>query len=185
MTKYLSILLIITTIIFTSCNTENKVDKPSVEVMKECLTNELGASVKILGYEHQDGINKEIDGVKFYDAYFNAEVKFLSNIGRTFEVGDEYKLVKVAVQLMKTEKGWNCQEYDWSNVILVKINKGARTDNENVSGQVFRNALKQPSENQFNNSNQPTTSASGLKYSEVSRRIIFRTELSSFSSSEL
>jgi hypothetical protein len=40
-------------------------------------------------------------------------------------VGDEYKLVKVSVQLMKTENGWNCQQYDWSSSKLIKLNKNS------------------------------------------------------------
>jgi hypothetical protein len=128
----------IVSIFFISCNNEN--EKPSIEVMKECLINELGSSVKIIGYEHQDGVVKIIDGVKLYDAFFNAEVKFLSNVG-DFHVGDEYKLVKVSVQLMKTENGWNCQQYDWSSSKLIKLNKNSNEITNPVSGEQFKNEI--------------------------------------------
>jgi hypothetical protein len=182
------------TIVLASCFNEN--DKPSVDVMKECLIKELGSSVKIAGYEHQDGVTKVIDGVKIYDAYFNAEVKFLSNAGGVFKVGDEYKLVKVSVQLMKTEKGWNCQEYDWSNAKLVKINKGSNEDLNNVSGQEFKTAISEPvsnTSNQRNTSNNYQKNANDnnyqegslLRFSQASERILSRSELVGFSNWEL
>lgn len=181
-------------LLLISCSSEN--DKPTDDVMRTCLINELGASVKIQGYQHQDGVLKEIDGIKMYDAYFNAEVKFLSNVGGVFQVGDEYKLVKVSIQLMKTEKGWNCQQYDWSNAKLIKINEGVNEVISNVSGQQFKNALTETSINSPNQNNNNSNyqqspnnnnyhNSSSLRFPQASERILSRSELAGYSNWEL
>ena len=61
---------------FTACNSVNK---PSAAIMKECLTNELSNKAIVESYDQQDGLLREKDGVKYYEGYFNAEIKFVAN----------------------------------------------------------------------------------------------------------
>lgn len=109
--------------VFTILSCKNEFSKsPDEDVMKNCLSNYFSDKIKINSYQHLDGLLKESDGVKYYESYFNAEVKFISNF-EDFRAGDEYKVLKGVLLFMKTEKGWNCQEFDFSKSELIKINK--------------------------------------------------------------
>ena len=107
--KNLIFLFIVTfnVFVFQSCKNE---DRPSEEKMSECLADELQNKAKILSYKLQDGLTKEKDGVKYYDGYFNAEVKFIANYNE-YVAGDQYKIIKGAISFIKTDNGWNC----WKN----------------------------------------------------------------------
>lgn len=102
-----------------SCK-ESKIDKPNDAQMSECLGNELANKAIINSYQQQDGLTREKDGVKYYEGYFNAEIKFIANYSG-FKVGERYKIINGTVSFMKTENGWNCQSFDMSAANLVKI----------------------------------------------------------------
>jgi len=108
---------------FTACNSVNK---PSAAIMKECLTNELSNKAIVESYDQQDGLLREKDGVKYYEGYFNAEIKFVANTNN-YKAGQRYKIIKGTVSFMKTEKGWNCQEFDISATNIVKIKEQGET----------------------------------------------------------
>lgn len=114
-------LIILSVFTFLSCKNEYS-QNPDNEKMRNCLSNYFSNKIKINSYQHLDGLQKEIDGVKYYESYFNAEIKFISNY-EDFRAGDEYKVLKGVLLFMKTEKGWNCQEFDFSKSELIKINK--------------------------------------------------------------
>jgi hypothetical protein len=116
--KY-KLLLLINITFLLSCNL--LYDKPSNEKMKECLSNELLNKAIVEGFDQQDGLTREKDGVKYYEGYFNAEIKFIANTS-SFSVGERYKIIKGTLSFMKTEKGWNCQQFDFSSSNFVKIN---------------------------------------------------------------
>lgn len=121
---------LITLSIFTLFSCKNEFSQsPNEEAMKKCLSNYFSDKIKIGSYQHLDGLQKERDGVKYYESYFNAEIKFISNY-EDFRAGDEYKVLKGVLLFMKTEKGWNCQEFDFSKSELIKINK-FETNQEN------------------------------------------------------
>ena len=90
--------------------------------MKNCLSDYFSNKIKINSYQHLDGLLKEKDGVKYYEGYFNAEIKFISNYSE-YQAGDEYKILTGVLQFIKTENGWNCQEFDFTNSELIKLNK--------------------------------------------------------------
>ena len=104
--------------ILSACKTNNS---PSTEKMKECLSNELANKAVIMSYEQQDGLTKIKDGVKYYEGYFNAEVKFIANTA-SFNAGQRCKIIKATLSFIETEKGWNCQSFDInsSNIVLIK-----------------------------------------------------------------
>jgi len=106
-------------ILICSCNFFSK-DKPTDDKMKECLGNELANKAIIESYEQQDGLTREKDGVKYYEGYFNAEIKFIAN-SANYKAGEQYKIIKGTISFMKTENGWNCQSFDMSASNLVKI----------------------------------------------------------------
>ncbi|MEG2077859.1 hypothetical protein [Chryseobacterium sp.] len=117
--KYFLILLSFFTLI--NCNNEHS-KKPDENVIKECLSNYFSNKIKINSYQHIDGLPKEKDGVKYYEGYFNAEINFISNY-ENFKAGDEYKIIKGVLHFMKTENGWNCQEFDFTGSQFIKLNK--------------------------------------------------------------
>ncbi len=106
-------------VLLVSC--QSGADKPSEEKMKSCLTNELSNKAIVESFEQQDGLASEKDGVKYYEGYFNAEIKFISNYNNTYKAGERYKVVKGTISFMRTEKGWNCQSFDMSAATLIKI----------------------------------------------------------------
>ena len=129
-------LIILSVFTLFSCKNEF-LQNPNEEEMKNCLSNYFSDKIKINSYQHLDGLQKESDGVKYYESYFNAEIKFISNY-EDFRAGDEYKVLKGVSLFMKTEKGWNCQEFDFSKSELIKINK-FETTQENSESKEFNN----------------------------------------------
>lgn len=113
-------LIIISIFTLVSCNDISQ--KPNEEVMKNCLSDYFSEKIKIISYQQVDGLQKEKDGVKYYEGYFNAEIKFISNY-EDFKVGDEYKILKGVLLFIKSERGWNCQEFDFSNSEFIILNK--------------------------------------------------------------
>lgn len=134
-------LIILSSFTLFSCKNEFS-QSPNEEVMKNCLSNYFSDKIKINSYQHLDGLQKESDGVKYYESYFNAEIKFISNY-ENFRAGDEYKVLKGVLSFMKTEKGWNCQEFDFSKSELIKINKFEITSENNTrENKIFKNQNK-------------------------------------------
>jgi hypothetical protein len=125
-TIYKYFILLISINIFFSCNLK---DKPSDLKMKEGLTNELSNKAIVVKFEQQDGLFSEKDGVKYYEGYFNAEIKFIANYSVNYRVGERYKIIKGTLAFMKTENGWNCQSFDISAANLVKI----KEEGDNIS----------------------------------------------------
>jgi len=109
-------------------------DKPSYDKMKECLADELANKAIVNSYEQQDGLTREKDGVKYYEGYFNAEIKFIANYGK-FKAGEQYKIIKGTVSFMKTENGWNCQTFDISSANLIKIKEQGESSEHNSSNE--------------------------------------------------
>jgi hypothetical protein len=133
MTKFKKISLGISAfyMLICSCNFLSK-DKPTDDKMKECLGNELANKAIIVSYEQQDGLTREKDGVKYYEGYFNAEIKFIAN-SANYKAGEQYKIIKGTISFMKTENGWNCQSFDMSASNLVKIKEqGESSDHINA-----------------------------------------------------
>ena len=121
--KLLSLLLFV---FLLSCNSVS--DKPSAEKLKECLSNELANKAVIEEFDQQDGLVREKDGVKYYECYFNAEVKFITNTD-SYNAGERYKIIHGTLSFMKTERGWNCQEFNWGSSNFVKIKEAGETSN--------------------------------------------------------
>ncbi|MCB9033957.1 MAG: hypothetical protein H6553_08980 [Chitinophagales bacterium] len=115
-------------ILLNACTFNDK--KPTEEEMKKCLMQELDNKAKVLNFETQDGLNSTPDGVKTYDAIFNAEIKFISAYKDKFKPGDYYKIINGSVKYIKTEKGWKAKSYDWDNMTLENLND--KTNNNNV-----------------------------------------------------
>jgi hypothetical protein len=107
-------------LIHISCNNLVK-QKPTKNEIMQCVSREFTHKVIIENLEQQDGLSREKDGVKYYEGYFNAEIKFIANSGK-FKAGEKYKILKGVVSFMKTENGWNCQSFEMSASNLVKIN---------------------------------------------------------------
>ena len=116
--KYLITFLSICIVL--SCKNE-LAKKPNEETIKECLSNHFSDKIKISSYQHIDGLPQEKDRVQYYEGYFNAEIKFISNY-EDFKAGDEYKIIKGVLHFMKTENGWNCQEFDFTGSQFIKLN---------------------------------------------------------------
>jgi hypothetical protein len=118
-------------ILLVSCKTNNS---PSEIKMKECLSNELSNKAIVESYEQQDGLTREKDGVKYYEGYFNAEVKFITNTGE-FKAGQRCKIIKATLSFMKTENGWNCQDFNIAASNIVKI-KEQSENSEHINAKV-------------------------------------------------
>lgn len=111
--------------VLCACNALSN-EQPSQDKMKECLGNELANKAIIESYEQQDGLKREKDGVKYYEGYFNAEIKFIANYNN-YKAGEQYKIIKGTVSFMKTDNGWNCQGFDMSAAKLVEIKQQAES----------------------------------------------------------
>lgn len=130
----------------SGCKNGFSSNTPEDNAMKKCLSSYFDDKIKISAYEHKDGLEKEKDGVKYYESYFNAEIKFIANY-QHYNAGDEYKIVNGVSSFIKTEKGWNCLELDFSKCQLIKLNDvgkveaAPKEDNErdgNVDNKVFK-----------------------------------------------
>jgi len=192
--KHINIFNFVLAICFTFLGcTSSKSDKPSNEKMKDCLSNELLNKAIIEGYDQQDGLTREKDGVKYYEGYFNAEIKFIANTD-AYKAGDRYKIIKGTLSFMKTENGWNCQQFDFSSANLVKI-KEEGEDANHVNGTDPKNNLQQTEiQTTSNQPSQPTQTnsdnfnyyAKGFgRYPETSNRIIEYSDISNLSSRDL
>lgn len=127
MKNTLLLTLFISFLFFNSC--KESIDKPSDQSMKECLANHIENKIVIKNYQQIDGLSSEKDGVKYYEGYFNAEFTFISNY-ENFAAGDEYKIIKGVLKFIKTENGWNCMSFDFSNAELIQLNKFKKSENE-------------------------------------------------------
>jgi len=165
--------------IFSSCIFSCK-DKPSDDQLKECLANELSNKALIESFEQQDGLTREKDGVKYYEGYFNAEIKFVSN-SSTFNAGDRYKIIKGTVSFMKTEKGWNCQRFDMPVSNLVKIKEQGESS-EHIDSK--EEEVLPPQSTPQNDFSKRTPSIAGV-YPQASERLLSVSDVSGLSKWQL
>jgi len=114
--KNISFFVLFSGVFLFSCSN----NKPGDEKMRACLSKELSNKAIVVSFDQQDGLAREKDGIKYYEGYFNAEIKFIANLNQ-FKAGDKYKIIRGTVSFMKTENGWNCQSFDLSAANLVKI----------------------------------------------------------------
>ncbi len=168
-----------------SCNIFS--DKPSTEKMKVCLTNELSSKAIVVEFDQQDGLAREKDGVKYYEGYFNAEIKFITNYG-FYHAGESYKIIKGTLLFMKTEKGWNCQQFNFKSSNFVKINEGEMSTNninsaneENTQTQeAIKNFKQEPPLNYSNERN-----LNQGRFPEASLKLLTPSDLSNLSKEDL
>jgi len=165
-------LLFVLVIFLLSCNFIS--DKPSTENLKECLLNELSNKAIMEEFDQQDGLVREKDGVKYYECYFNAEIKFIANKD-FYSAGERYKIINGTLSFMKTERGWNCQDFDWSSSNFVKIKaEGEKADH--IDGDVN----KQPAINSGMNDG-----AIKGRYPEGSIKMLVASDLANINKEEL
>jgi len=159
-----------------SCN-NSSIDKPSDDKMRECLGNELANKVIIESYIQEDGLTREKDGVKYYEGYFNADIKFIANYNN-FKVGEQYKIIKGTVAFMKTENGWNCQSFDMSAANLVKI-KVQGENSDHINSDEFDDVPNQTT------SQSSTVSKTHGTYPQGTDKLLTASDISNLSKSQL
>jgi hypothetical protein len=120
--------------------------------------------------EERDGVIKEKDGVKYYDSYINADIKFTSET-KGFSAGKRYKIVKGHIAFIQTDKGWNCQEVNIGDEEMIEIKgsteeKDGGSDNNN---RINDNPRKRATQSDFYAGRFPQASSRLLNQQEVSR----------------
>ena len=145
-------------------------NKPKPDQLKSCLADYYSNRIVIESLEERDGVIKEKDGVKYYDSYINADIKFTSET-KGFSAGKRYKIVKGHIAFIKTDKGWNCQEVNIGDEEMIEI-KGSTGENDGGSDKNNRTndkPRKRTAQSDFYEGRFPQASSRLLNQQEVSR----------------